>query len=189
MTIRGKKYKKRYIFPTLIVVAVVALFILPFSAWLVGDESFAATSDADFCVGCHSMEPMVKAQMGNVHGGNNSHGVRASCTDCHLPHDNSYNYFVAKAQTGTHDLWVETFNDVSKINWQAKREHRESYVYDSGCLACHENLEAATADQGMHDNYFAGTIDAKCVTCHEEVGHVELNKYLLEVKYKYHFDE
>ena len=184
MTIANKKYKKRYVIPALIVIGVVALFVLPFSAWLVGDESFAATSDADFCVGCHTMEAMVDGHNVNIHGGNSSHGVRAACTDCHLPHDNSYNYFVAKAQTGTHDLWVETFSDTDSIDWQAKREHRERYVYDSGCLSCHDKLEEATAGKKMHDNYFAGNTDSKCVTCHAEVGHSDLNKYLLESKYR-----
>jgi hypothetical protein len=27
------------------------------------------------------------------------------------------------------------------------------------------------------------------VTCHDGVGHANLNMYLLETKYKYHFDE
>jgi len=57
-------------------------------------------------------------------------------------------------------------------------------VYDSGCMTCHSELEAATMDEKDHRNYFEGITDSKCVTCHEEVGHSNLNKYLLQSKYE-----
>jgi cytochrome c-type protein NapC len=79
--------------------------------------------------------------------------------------------------------------DESTLDWQELRDHREEYVYDSGCITCHRNLEAATADKSFHDNYFNEVTDTQCVTCHETVGHSNLNKYLLETKYKHHFDE
>ena len=165
-------------------IAFVALFILPFSSWLVGQESFEATSNAEFCSGCHSMEPFAASHADNNHGGNNEFGVAASCTDCHLPHDTAANYFYTKAETGIHDMWVETFSDTSQIDWRAKSEHREEFVYDSGCLSCHVELEKATSGQEEHQRYFANVTDSQCVTCHEEVGHSNLNKYLLEAKYQ-----
>lgn len=161
-----------------------ALFVLPFLSWLIGEESFTATSHAKFCVSCHSMEPFVLSNADNHHGGNNDFGIKASCTACHLPHDNSANYLYVKARTGLHDIFAETFYDTSAIDWKAKTEHREDFVYDSGCLTCHVELEAATQDTEEHTRYFAGTTDSKCVTCHEEVGHSNLNKYLLQNKYR-----
>jgi cytochrome c-type protein NapC len=130
------------------------------------------------------MEPFVASNADNTHGGNNEYGIKASCSDCHLPHDNSANYLYIKAQTGIHDMWVETFEDTSKIDWRAKTEHREEFVYDSGCLTCHVELEKATRDQEEHTRYFAGETTSKCATCHEEVGHSNLNKHLLQSKYK-----
>ena len=35
-----------------------------------------------------------------------------------------------------------------------------------------------------HANYFAGVGDSQCVVCHEEIGHSNLNRYLLEIKYR-----
>ena len=165
-------------------VAVVALFVLPFLSWLVGEESFTATSNADFCSGCHSMQPFAASHADNNHGGNNEYGIAASCTDCHLPHDSSANYFYTKAETGIHDIWVETFTDTSNIDWKAKTEHREEFVYDSGCLSCHVELEKATQGKEEHQRYFAGETTSQCVSCHEEVGHSNLNKHLLEAKYQ-----
>lgn len=165
-------------------IALIAGFVLPLLSWLIGDESFIATADAEFCIICHSMEPFVLANADNHHGGNNDLGIKASCTACHLPHDNSANYFYTKARTGLHDVWVETFSDTSKIDWLAKTERREEFVYDSGCMTCHVELEAATGDEEEHQDYFAGKTTSKCVTCHEEVGHSNTKKYLLKSKYE-----
>ena len=112
-----------------------------------------------------------------------------ACTDCHVSHKNVFDHFIGKARSGTHDAWVTMTRDESTLDWQELRSRREEYVYDSGCLTCHRNLKNATADNSFHDNYFNEVTDTQCVTCHEEVGHDNLNKYLLETKYKYHFDE
>ena len=177
-----KTTKKRKIIIAALIIALFAFFVLPFFSWLVTDESITATSDADFCVSCHSMEPMEKAHTADIHGGANDHGIRATCAQCHLPHDSSLNYLYTKARTGVHDMWVENFGDLENIDWEAKRVHREDYVYDSGCLTCHTNLEEATMASNKafiaHRSYFLGDTDDKCVTCHEHVGHTDLSTYL-----------
>ncbi len=170
-------------FVVLLAIAFVAGFILPFLSWWVGEESFTATSNAQFCVGCHSMEPFVASNADAAHGGNNEYGIKASCTDCHLPHNNSANYLYVKGLTGIRDIWAETFKDTDKIDWVAVSEHREEFVYDSGCMSCHVELEAETNDIEVHTWYFAGETTSQCATCHEEVGHSNVNKHLLQHKY------
>jgi cytochrome c-type protein NapC len=182
MTFRNWRFGKGQTFLMLVAVAFVAFIVLPFFSWIITDESLTATSDAQFCVNCHSMEPFEKAHNADVHGGQNAHGVRATCADCHLPHDSSFNYLYTKARTGVHDLYVENFGDLENIDWQAKRAHREEYTYDSGCLTCHTNLEKATMSTNdaliAHRAYFRGETDDKCVTCHENVGHHNLSEYI-----------
>ena len=166
-----------------------ALLLLIVISWMVVETGIEISSHADFCGVCHAMESMVNSYHDSIHGGNNPRGVMAACTDCHVSHKNVFTHFIGKARSGTHDVWITLTRDESTLDWQAKREERNEYVYDSGCLTCHRNLEAATADKHFHDNYFSGVIDTQCVECHEEVGHDNLNKYILETKYKYHFDE
>jgi cytochrome c-type protein NapC len=166
-----------------------ALFILVVASWIVVETGIEVTSHADFCVVCHAMEPMVKSYQDSMHGGNNPRGIMTPCTDCHVSHKNVFAHFVGKARSGTHDAWVTLTRDESNLDWQELRDRREEYVYDSGCVTCHRNLETATEDNRFHDNYFDEIVDAQCVTCHEEVGHSNLNKYILETKYKYKFDE
>ena len=166
-----------------IVIGIVIMFVLIIVSWMVVETTVEITSVAFFCNTCHAMEPMVSSYHDSIHGGDSPLGIMAACTDCHVSHENVFTHFVGKAKSGTHDIWVNVTTDTTKIDWAEKRLEREEYVYDSGCLTCHQNLEAATQGE-EHENYFMGITDSKCVTCHEEVGHSNINKYLLESKYK-----
>lgn len=162
---------------------ITAAFLLGIISWMVLETGVEITSHADFCIVCHSMEPMVASYEASTHGGNNPRGIMTPCTDCHVSHENIFSHFIGKAKSGTHDVWVTLTTDEMNNDWQALRLARAEYVYDSGCLTCHRNLEVATQDTKEHGKYFAGVISAQCVNCHEEVGHSNLNKYLLESKY------
>ncbi|MEN8234976.1 MAG: NapC/NirT family cytochrome c [Actinomycetota bacterium] len=178
---RGKRW---LVIIGLIVFFFVAFVVLPAAAWLVGTRTIAGTSNSAFCGGCHTMQPFAKAYADSAHGGDNHMGIVAECTACHLPHDTPWDYLVAKTKRGTYDIWAETFHDTSTIDWKEKSGHSEEFVYDSGCLTCHVELEKATSGARQHDNYFAGVTDSKCVTCHDHVGHSNINQYLLEHKYR-----
>lgn len=161
-----------------------ALGLVFIIAWMAIETGIEITSHADFCGACHVMEPMVDSYHADIHGGNNPRGIMAPCTDCHVSHENVVSHFVGKARSGTHDAFVTIFTDEKNNDWQALREEREEYVYDSGCLTCHRNLGNVDGGQKEHQNYFDGLIDTQCVTCHEEVGHSNLNKYLISTKYQ-----
>ncbi|WP_051654697.1 NapC/NirT family cytochrome c [Persephonella sp. IF05-L8] len=154
-------------------------------------EAVKLTGGAQFCKSCHVMVPMYKAYSQDVHGGWGYSGFVAHCTDCHLDHSSTIKYLMNKVQVGLHDFKVYVFMDPDAINWHEKREHRRHFVYDSGCLHCHENLLAATMNKRRafiaHKAYFSGKLIVKigdhkdkahCVDCHKHVGHKDLGKYL-----------
>jgi len=171
--------KRKSKFPIVIIAIgiVIGLIIALISSMAVHE-----TSDKNFCGVCHTMKPMVNAYKMDVHGGAGDHGIEVKCVDCHLPHDSIPHYLIAKMQTGLHDIYAEAFYDLDKIDWQAKRKHREHFVYDSACLACHTNLKDATMSNlkafNGHRAYFSGRTDKKCVSCHNNVGHKNLGDYL-----------
>jgi len=171
----NRKIPKWLLIAILIGVGVIAFTVLPFLSWMLADEGLNRTADIDFCMSCHSMEQFQPSYEADIHGGKNSYGIQVNCTNCHLDHSSSTAYFISKAQKGMHDLYVETFHDTEAIDWEAKRDHRESYTYDSGCLSCHNNLQRATMGNNKafiaHYDYFAGTSNDQCVTCHKHVGH------------------
>ena len=173
------KHKKKFYW----LAGLAVLFVIMIISWMAIETGIEISSRANFCGTCHAMEPMVKSYRDSTHGGSNPRGITAACTDCHVSHENIFKHFIGKAQSGTHDVWVTLSKDELALDWQAKRSERAEYVYDSGCLTCHQELEKATQDKGMHTNYFAGLLDTQCVNCHAEIGHANLNMYLLEGKY------
>lgn len=142
------------------------------------------TSDDKFCTMCHTMQPMADAYLLDVHGGNNPRGTKATCVECHLPHDSLAGYLVEKAKTGFHDFRVQNFGDLESIDWEAKRKHAKNFVYDSGCMTCHTNLREATMSNPKgfiaHKEYFEKRTDKKCVECHENVGHHILGDHIIK---------
>ena len=173
---------KRVVRPLLLILITV-LVILPIllsTGWMLAQYAIERTSGVEFCTTCHSMDPMGESYRLDVHGGRSSHGVQASCSDCHLPRDNPLNFMWTYWRRLVGDAWVEFIHSPDVTDWEALRDDRESYVYDSGCLSCHANLLDAfpreTEAFVAHKPYFSGEIHKKCVSCHTSVGHKDLNR-------------
>jgi cytochrome c-type protein NapC len=174
--------------PRKIKIGVAVLVLTPtlvFASWVLTETMVEKTGDEPFCGGCHTMSPMVEAYRADVHGGAGGQGVKAKCTQCHIPHDNPVDYMIMKSRFGIHDAWAQMTYDLDEIDWQAKRGHSEDYVFDSGCLQCHKDLQRASESSAVsfvaHRPYFQGTIESKCVTCHNRVGHKNLSEQLARV--------
>ncbi len=188
------KVKKRKSFLSYVMMAS-GFVLLGVAISFVSAVAVQKTSGDQFCSACHSMKPMAEAYRNSVHGGFGESGVVAKCADCHLPHDSLLGYLVQKGKSGLWDLWVETTHDTSKIDWFEKREEKRRFVYDSGCLHCHENLLKATKLKSKpfiaHKAYFANKLKvrdgsewkkAQCVDCHKYVGHYQLEKHLPKLR-------
>lgn len=176
--------KRLILLAALLLVLVPAVMAL---SWVGTETVLQETADAEFCGSCHSMTPFVATHAEDVHGGNNAGGVVANCADCHLPHHSPDAYLRAKVRTGIHDVVVQGTTWLDPVDWLAKREERERFVYDSGCLRCHGALKSASegdpAALAAHQRYFSNDTVESCVTCHAEVGHKNLSAAIAE-----HFD-
>jgi cytochrome c-type protein NapC len=176
---------KRVIGPLLwiIVTLLVALPLLLSAGWVIAQYGIQETTEVEFCTSCHSMSPMGESYRMDVHGGRSVHGVQASCSDCHLPHDNPLTFVLAYWRRLLGDGWVELVHGTQATDWEALRDERESYVFDSGCLGCHRNLLNAfprnTDGYAAHKTYFGGETHEKCVSCHMSVGHKNLGASLI----------
>jgi cytochrome c-type protein NapC len=145
------------------------------------------TSGQEFCVVCHEMDPMVITYRSDAHGGAGPVGASARCVDCHLPHDGLLTYIFSKAKNGVVEGAIHFFGNPDAIDWQAKMKERQEFVFDNGCLKCHENVldfslskESAQAKK-MHKHYKAlkGTEkEIKCASCHFDAGHKGLRNVL-----------
>ena len=75
------------------------------------------TSGPEFCGECRTMGPMVETYRQDVHGGMNAEGSAADRTNCHLPHDGSFRYLIAKSETGLHHVWAQLTYELDEIDW------------------------------------------------------------------------
>jgi len=152
------------------------------ASWAVMDTMIHATGDHEFCSSCHSHAPIGSSYRESLHGGNNAVGWRATCSDCHIPHDSALHYLWVKGVHGVVDPTMEFLKEPYDIDWHANRERREKYVYDSGCLKCHLYLRESTESNRKafrpHRRYFNNPDDLSCVGCHKHVGHARLGDHL-----------
>ena len=143
------------------------------------------TESGSFCAKCHTMAPMAIALARSVHGGHNPYGIAAQCTDCHLPHHSLAAYMIKKGEVGLHDVVVEVFTDTADINWTAKRQKAKTFVYNSGCLSCHNSLDHSKmehVDPSVVKKIMDKSLKTSCIECHTDVGHKWDKNLLDEIK-------
>ena len=137
------------------------------------------TATPEFCSSCHEMKPMAESFKISVHGGNNPQGFAAHhCTDCHLPHNSLAGYLVMKGISGTRDMMAHV-GLIKMVDFKENYHEMKNYVYDSGCLHCHEGIKNIDEESGLsfemkevHKKFYwdakkAGK-DVSCVTCHND---------------------
>ncbi len=168
---------------TLLLIALLVGLVGAFMAasWAIVDTVIHATSDDEFCSSCHSHYPIGSSYREDIHGGNNPVGWQATCSNCHIPTDNALHYLWVKGVHGVVDPLMELIKKPHEIDWHGNRQRRAEYVYDSGCLGCHTDLQSATESNFQaflpHRKYFSSD-DLRCVECHEHVGHSRLGHHL-----------
>jgi formylglycine-generating enzyme required for sulfatase activity len=141
-----------------------------------GGKALHSTSTNLYCISCH-IHPMADASWKkSVHYDTKS-GCRIACVDCHLP-PKGEGYLWAKGTTGLRDLWSKWTRDSASFNWEDRRrlEVARSYVYESSCIKCHENLFPAKLTKAGEDAhlYYTQTKKSKelhCINCHLNAGH------------------
>ena len=141
-----------------------------------GGKALHMTSTNDYCVSCH-IHPMADASWKkSVHYDTQS-GYRVACVDCHLPPKGD-GYLWAKGTTGLRDLWSKWTKDSASFNWEdrGRLEVARTYVYESSCIKCHENLFPAKLTKAGEDAHLYYTQTKKtdelhCINCHLNAGH------------------
>ena len=139
-----------------------------------------ATNTLTFCISCHEMESTVYQEYRHSVHFTNSSGVRAICSDCHVPKD-----WVPKvirkirASTELYHWITGSINTPEKF--EAKREELATRVWDSmkatdsrECRNCH-SLSVMELEQQAR---FAARIHADaiekgetCIDCHKGITH------------------
>ncbi len=146
--------------PATIVLGIIVgmgLFIMHIS------EATSYLSDKpETCINCHVMYPQYASWM------HSSHREWATCSDCHVPHDNFFRKYYFKASDGARHATIFT----ARAEPQAIRiKQAGENVVQENCIRCHLNLvqmtslvEATGKMARMGEGKF-------CWECHSEVPH------------------
>jgi cytochrome c-type protein NapC len=146
--------------------------------WGAFNTGMEATNSEAFCSSCHA--PIVAEIRETIHYSNRS-GVRAICSDCHVPHGWT-DKIVRKVQASKElvALALGTINNPEKFRarrgHQAHREWQRKKKNDSQeCRNCHNFDYMDFSEQGrrsiaQHSTALASG-EKTCVDCHKGVAH------------------
>ncbi len=142
-----------------------------------GSVMVRRTSSNEYCNSCHDIHPQATISWKqSVHYVTES-GTHTDCVDCHLP-PHGQGYLPAKIRTGARDLWSKWTKDPKSFDWdeRSRLENAQKHVYESSCIACHENLFPPGLTKEGEDAHLYYTrenkpADLQCINCHLNAGH------------------
>ncbi|ENM3810376.1 TPA: NapC/NirT family cytochrome c [Vibrio cholerae] len=146
--------------------------------WGAFNTGMEATNSEEFCSGCHA--PIVAEIQETIHYSNRS-GVRAICSDCHVPHEWT-DKIVRKVQASKELVahFIGTIDTPEKF--QARRAHLAEREWarlkknDSlECRNCHQFNYMDFSEQSsraakQHSTALASG-EKTCVDCHKGIAH------------------
>ena len=162
-------------------VLTVAGFVAGVLFWGGFNTALELTNTEKFCIGCHEMRTNVYAELqGTIHFTNRS-GVRAKCSDCHVPHN--WTDKIARKMQASKEVWGKVFGTIdtpekfaAMRRQLAENEWKRMKANDSlECRNCHEfdymdftrqSKRAADA----HSTYLANG-EKTCIDCHKGIAH------------------
>ncbi|PSL18268.1 NapC/NirT family cytochrome c [Shimia abyssi] len=148
------------------------------------------TNTEEFCTGCHTMETNLGEYRETIHYNNHS-GVRAICSDCHVPKE--WNHKIKAKVMAVKDVYHEVMGTIStEEKYEDHRLHMAAQTWrkmkqsDSReCRNCHnfdymdftlQETRASNEHQRAIDN------DMTCIDCHQGIAHKLPEGYLEEYK-------
>ena len=142
----------------------------------------AWTNTEKFCIGCHEMRNNVYEEFkGTIHDTNRS-GVRATCPDCHVPHE--FVPFIKRKIQATGELYGAFTGKLgTKEKFEAHRYEMAKSVWidmkasDSReCRNCHsrEAMSKELQSEKAQTRHAKAVVENKtCVECHFGIAHKE----------------
>jgi cytochrome c-type protein NapC len=156
-------------------------FIAGIVFWGGFNTALEATNTETFCISCHEMHDNVYQELRTTIHFTNRSGVRATCPDCHVPHE--WTRKIARKMQASKEVWGWLFGTINtreeflaKRRELAEREWVRLHANDSlECRNCHgfgymdftrQSPRAADA----HGRFLASG-EKTCIDCHKGIAH------------------
>lgn len=149
------------------------------------NTAMEATNTLEFCISCHEMRDTVYEEYKTSIHYENASGVRAVCSDCHVPHDWTPK-LIRKIQASS-ELWHKMIGTIdTPEKFEAKRLELATHVWEAmkatdsrECRNCHSfeamDFEAQRQrsrekmEPVAHGTDLSG--GSTCIDCHKGIAH------------------
>lgn len=138
------------------------------------------TNTLEFCTTCHEMRDTVYQEYKETIHYSNRSGVRAICSDCHVPKD--WVHKMIRKSKASFEIWGKITGSIdTKEKFEAKRmtlaTHEWERMKESGsreCRNCH-NFDAMSPElqkQTPYKKHMKAKEEGKtCIDCHKGIAH------------------
>jgi cytochrome c-type protein NapC len=162
-------------------VLVLGGFIAGIIFWGAFNTALEVTNTEKFCTSCHEMRDNVFAELKSTIHFSNRSGVRASCPDCHVPHN--WTDKIARKMQASQEVWGKLFGYIdTREKFQDKRlelalhEWARFKANDSlECRNCHSaqsmDITKQSPRAAVAHERFLFTSEKTCIDCHKGIAH------------------
>jgi len=145
------------------------------------NTALEASNTEKFCVSCHEMQDNVFAELKSTIHYTNRSGVRATCPDCHVPHE--WTDKIGRKMQASKEVWGKVFGTIDTREkflvlrrTLAEHEWARLKANDSlECRNCHQWVSMDLTRQSVraatiHERWLL-TGEKTCIDCHKGIAH------------------
>ncbi len=155
-------------------------FVAGIFFWISFNTALEVTNTEKFCISCHSMRDSVYPELQQTVHWSNHAGVRATCPDCHVPHN--WTDKIARKMQASKEVYAHLMgyldtpekmeserlrlaqNEWARFSANGSKECKNCHKYESMNL---DNLKPAGRIQMMQ----AAERNQSCIDCHKGIAH------------------
>ncbi|WP_428242547.1 cytochrome c3 family protein [Gynuella sp.] len=160
---------------------VVGGFIAGIIFWGGFNTAMEFTNTEEFCTSCHEMRDNVYQELQTTIHYSNRSGVRAICSDCHVPHN--WTNKMARKMAASKEVWGKIFGT---INTQEKFEHKRRELAEHEwarlkandsleCRNCHnfDSMDFTRQSERAAERHSTALASGEktCIDCHKGIAH------------------
>lgn len=151
------------------------------------NTAMEATNRLEFCIGCHEMRDTVYQEYKQTIHYSNRTGVRAICSDCHVPKD--WTHKIWRKIQASQEVWGKITGYIDtpekfeshRMEMATHEWNRMKAAKSIECRNCH-NFDAMSGDKQKESNYKrhmkAKAEDKTCIDCHKGIAHQLPKEYV-----------
>ena len=162
-------------------------FISGILFWGGFNTALEQTNKLEFCIGCHEMRDNVYVEYQETIHYKNRTGVRAICSDCHVPKD--WTHKMMRKISASQEIyekivgWVDTPEkfEAHRMEMATSEWNRMKASDSRECRNCHnfDAMEAKKQKPKAQKMHAQAKVEGKtCIDCHKGIAHLLPKEYI-----------